>query len=111
MANEQHSPPSTQPVVVALHGGVDGLVVGCHGESVADSAAGLLAFRSNTPTNGPSCPSYRRQASMARVWIGGLPSAALALGGYQRKCFISHNPEAWALADVVLDTAGLRAAG
>ncbi|WPL15002.1 hypothetical protein Thiosp_04864 [Thiorhodovibrio litoralis] len=48
---------------------------------------------------------------MARVWIGGLPSAALALGGYQRKCFISHNPEAWALADVVLDTAGLRAAG
>jgi len=38
--------------------------------------------RPNTPTNG--CSS-----------------------GYHRKFFISHNPEAWALADVVLDTAGL----
>lgn len=37
--------------------------------------------------------------------------AALALGGYQRKFFISHNPEAWALADVVLEMAGLRVAG
>ena len=37
--------------------------------------------------------------------------AALELGGYHRKCFISHNPEAWTLADVVLDTAGLRVAG
>lgn len=36
--------------------------------------------------------------------------AALALGGYQRTFFISHNPEAWALADGVIDTAGLRAA-
>ena len=37
--------------------------------------------------------------------------AALELGGYRRKFFISHNPEAWALADVVLDTAGMRGAG
>jgi exonuclease SbcC len=34
--------------------------------------------------------------------------AALELGGYQRKFFISHNPEAWALADHVIDTAELR---
>jgi hypothetical protein len=37
--------------------------------------------------------------------------AALELGGYQRKFFISHNPEAWALADVVIDTGALRHAG
>lgn len=29
--------------------------------------------------------------------------AALGLGGYQRKFFISHNPEAWAMADHVID--------
>ena len=34
--------------------------------------------------------------------------AALALGGNQRKCFISHNPEAWALADFLMDMAGMR---
>lgn len=29
--------------------------------------------------------------------------AALALGGYSRKFFISHNPESWAMADAVID--------
>ncbi len=33
--------------------------------------------------------------------------AALELGGYQRMFFISHNPEAWALADAVMEMAGL----
>jgi exonuclease SbcC len=31
--------------------------------------------------------------------------SALALGGYQRKYFISHNPDAWDLADHVIDLA------
>ncbi len=34
--------------------------------------------------------------------------AALTLGGYHRKFFISHNPEAWVLADAVMEMAGLR---
>ena len=37
--------------------------------------------------------------------------AALALGGYHRKFFFSHNPEAWALADVVMEMAALRDLG
>ncbi|MBK5968305.1 hypothetical protein Thiosp_04884 [Thiorhodovibrio litoralis] len=32
-------------------------------------------------------------------------------GDYRTNLFINHNPEAWALADVVLVTAGLRVAG
>lgn len=35
--------------------------------------------------------------------------AALELGRYQRKFFISHNPDAWALADHVIDLAAYRA--
>jgi exonuclease SbcC len=31
--------------------------------------------------------------------------AALAAGGYQRKYFVSHNPDAWAYADHVIDLA------
>jgi exonuclease SbcC len=31
--------------------------------------------------------------------------AALKSGGYQRKFFISHNPEAWSMADAVIDLA------
>ena len=41
----------------------------------------------------------------------GRPYMSPEFGGYQRKFFISHNPEAWALADVVIDTAALRAVG
>ena len=34
--------------------------------------------------------------------------AALALGGYRRKFSISHNPEAWAMADHVIDLNGMK---
>ena len=33
--------------------------------------------------------------------------AALQLGGYRRKFFVSHNPEAWAMADTVIDLGGM----
>ena len=36
--------------------------------------------------------------------------AALALGGYRRKFFISHNPRAWEMADHVIDLADYREA-
>jgi exonuclease SbcC len=29
--------------------------------------------------------------------------AALNIGGYQRKFFVSHNPDAWAMAEAVID--------
>lgn len=34
--------------------------------------------------------------------------AALALGGYKRKFFVSHHPEAWAMADAVIDLEAFR---
>lgn len=34
--------------------------------------------------------------------------AALELGGYERKFFVSHNPDAWALADAVIDLSEYR---
>lgn len=36
--------------------------------------------------------------------------AALGLGGYRRKYFVSHNPDAWAMADHVIDLTALREA-
>lgn len=35
--------------------------------------------------------------------------AALEMGGYRRKFFVSHNPSAWDMADAVIDMNELRA--
>ncbi|WP_201067658.1 MULTISPECIES: hypothetical protein [Thiorhodovibrio] len=50
---------------------------------------------------------YYRRREDREAWASGFSRAALELGSYHRKFFISHNPEAWALADVVLEMAGL----